>query len=126
MDAGASAAVTAAPWDGNLESLAGRVRAGDKRALPALASEFESLFLSQVLKSMRDTAGPEGGLFGQDQADIYGGLFDQFLGKHLAQAGGFGLARVLEKQLNLTADPGKTTPLAPPWDRITQKYRTPA
>ena len=39
------------------------------------------MFVSIVLKEMRQTLGP-GSLFGSDAADINGGLFDMFMGKH--------------------------------------------
>ncbi|WP_437204122.1 rod-binding protein [Planctomicrobium sp. SH664] len=60
-----------------------------------LATEFESVFVSMLLKQMREssTMGGEGeGLFPGDSADTYGGMFDMYLGRHIAQAGGIGLA----------------------------------
>jgi flagellar protein FlgJ len=62
------------------------------------AQDFESLFLSEILKQMRQNLEP-GGLFGKDGGDIYGGLFDFFMGKHLAQAGGVGIASYIQRQV---------------------------
>jgi Rod binding domain-containing protein len=61
----------------------------------ALASEqFEGVFLSMLIKSMRTTM-TEGELFGGDTADIWGGVFDQQLGEMLARHGGLGLMEQL-------------------------------
>jgi peptidoglycan hydrolase FlgJ len=63
-----------------------------------LASQFESLFLTQLLKEMRQTLETDT-MFAGDQSDIQGGLFDYFLGNFLAQSGGIGLADFIQKQL---------------------------
>ena len=55
------------------------------------ATEFESLVISQLLKQMRSTS-EEGGLFPGDKSDTYGGMFDMYFGKFLAENGGLGLA----------------------------------
>lgn len=64
------------------------------------ARDFESTFLSLLMKEMRQTLDPDGGLFPGDAGDVQGGMFDLFLSQHLADAGGFGLAAVIEHQLN--------------------------
>ena len=69
-----------------------------KDPLSKVASDFESLFASQILKEMRKTLDPET-MFGGDSADVYGGMFDMFLGKQMAQNGGFGLAKMLRETL---------------------------
>jgi Rod binding domain-containing protein len=43
----------------------------------------------------------QGSLFGDDRADIYGGMFDMFLGQHIAQGGGLGIARMVKHQLEI-------------------------
>jgi Rod binding domain-containing protein len=68
------------------------------------AQDFESLLLGDLLKQMRQTLEP-GGLFGKDSGDVFGGLFDLFLSKHLADAGGLGLADYVERQLRPDAAP---------------------
>jgi Rod binding domain-containing protein len=80
--------------------LAAQLHSGGKTAVAAAAQGFEGLFMSLVLKEMRQTLEP-GGLFGKDTGDINGGLFDMFLGQHLTKAGGFGLARMMQHHLNL-------------------------
>ena len=61
-----------------------------------VACDFESLFASQLLKEMRKTLDPDS-LFGGDSGDVYGGLFDQYMGQQIAQNGGFGLAKMLRE-----------------------------
>ena len=100
----------------DLESLSARVRSGDKSALASLGRQFESLFLTQIIKEMRQTLEPDG-LFGKDGGDVMGGMFDMFLGKHLA--GGLGLGAMLERQL----EPRLTPPAKAPCEAITRKYR---
>jgi flagellar protein FlgJ len=85
-----------------LESLGARVRRGDKAAVPALARQFESLFMAQLCKEMRQTLEP-GTLFGNDPGDVLGGMFDLFMGKHLAAGGGIGLAKLLERHFDPAA-----------------------
>jgi flagellar protein FlgJ len=82
----------------------------DGQRTPSLkdaAQGFESVFLSMLLKEMRQTLEP-GSLFGNDSSDIYGGLFDQFMAQHLAQGQGMGLAKALMRQLEPTATHGES------------------
>jgi Rod binding domain-containing protein len=66
--------------------------------LSKVAADFESLFASQILKEMRKTLDPET-MFGGDSADVFGGMFDLFLGQQMVQNGGLGLARMLREAL---------------------------
>jgi flagellar protein FlgJ len=101
-----------------LESLSARVKRGDKAAIPALARQFESVFMAQMVKEMRNTLEP-GTLFGNDPGDVYGGIFDLFMGNHLAKAGGIGLAKVLEQHMGPAAHArsatSTNTPTSNPW-----------
>lgn len=78
--------------------------ATDARAAEA-AKELEATFLAMLLKQMRETLDPEegGGLFPGDTGDVQGGLFDLFLSRHLADAGGIGVAAALARQWDATA-----------------------
>ena len=70
-----------------------------------VAKDFESVFASMMLKEMRKTLEP-GTMFGEDSSDVYGGMFDQFLGQHLADSGGIGLSNMIHSALNRkSADP---------------------
>ena len=62
------------------------------------AQQFESLFMHEMLKSMRD-ASPEGGLFESKDAIFYRDMLDQQLSVSLSSKGGMGLADALVKQL---------------------------
>ena len=85
----------------------GTVGIGARPSLRAAAQEVEQLFLSMLLKEMRQSLGSEDqeGMFAGDSADVYGGLFDMYLGKHLADAGGVGLTSVWAQQLEQQSQP---------------------
>ena len=68
------------------------------QSMESAAKGFEETFLAQLVKEMRQTLEPET-LFGHDGGDVFGGMFDQFMAKHLTQAGGVGLAASLKHQL---------------------------
>jgi flagellar protein FlgJ len=77
--------------------------------LREMATELEATFLGMLLKEMRETLDPDsGGLFPGDTGDVYGGLFDLYLGRHLAQSGGVGMAAALMRQLQ-PPPPASTT-----------------
>lgn len=64
------------------------------------ARQFEALFVQQMLKTMRD-ATPKNGLFDSDETRMYQSLLDQQMAMQLStRAGGIGLAKVIERQLN--------------------------
>ena len=65
-----------------------------------VAKDFESLLLGELLKQSRKTLGEDGGFFGNDKSDTFGALFDFFLGKHLADSGGVGVAGTIQRQLS--------------------------
>jgi peptidoglycan hydrolase FlgJ len=69
------------------------------------AREFEATLIGLVLKEMRQSLEPDGGLFPGDSSDIQGGLFDLYMGKYLAEAGGIGIATAFERQLRSTYVP---------------------
>lgn len=76
----------------------GITRPTDRDQIGKVASDFESLFASQILKEMRKTLDSET-MFAGDSGDVYGGMFDMFLGNQMAQNGGFGLAKMLTETL---------------------------
>ncbi len=67
-------------------------------AIRETAKQFESLFTTMMLKSMRD-ASPGDSMFGSDQQDFYQDMFDQQLAVQLSKGKGIGLADVLVRQL---------------------------
>jgi flagellar protein FlgJ len=66
-------------------------------ALRETAKQFESLFTSMMLKSMR--AASPGDPYASDQQDFYQDMFDQQLAAQLSKGKGLGLADVLVRQL---------------------------
>lgn len=70
-----------------------------------LAQDFEGLFLSMLVKDLRKSVDGEG-LFPGDSSDTYGGMFDMFLGQHLAQNGGIGMAASIEETIAQQMDRG--------------------
>ena len=92
------------PIAGRIESLSGASRAVNAEQAQQLADDFESLFVSLVLKEMRQTLDGEG-LFGGEASDTYGGLFDLYMGQHLAEAGGFGIGKAIHLYLQTASQP---------------------
>lgn len=92
------------------------------QSLPAVARQFEAIFMQMMLKSMR-AATPGDDLFGSSQMQTYRDMFDQQIALELSSQRGFGLAQVLQRQLQGRAgtidDAAPQQPLAPPlrWGR---------
>ena len=79
-------------------------RSGDLPGVPSgppdeAAKQLEGMFMSLLLKEMRQTLDEEGGLFPGDSGDVQGGLFDLYLSRHLADNGGVGMATAAVGQL---------------------------
>ena len=67
--------------------------------LQKVSRDFESIFLSYMLKQMRRTV-PESTLIEKSVAkDIFYEMHDEEIAKELAKAGGIGLGAILYKQL---------------------------
>jgi len=84
-------------------------------ALRETAKQFESLFTTMMLKSMR-AATPKDSLLGSDQQDFYQDMFDQQLATQLSKGKGLGLADMLVQQLlrgGLSAPTGSAPPAGP-------------
>lgn len=79
-----------------------------------VGQQFESLFVSMLIKEMR-VSGSEDGMFAGDSADVYGGLFDTFLGQHIASQGSLGIADMINRQIlpKSATPPESTTQPAP-------------
>lgn len=66
-----------------------------------MANEFESVFVSLMLKEMRNTLDDgEGGMFGGEGSDTFGGMFDMFMGQHLAESSPLGIADAIKGFMN--------------------------
>ena len=67
--------------------------------LAAACREMESLFIGMMFQAMRATV-PKSGLIGGDAAEqLYTSMLDAQVSRKLAQAGGIGLATLLQAQL---------------------------
>ena len=69
------------------------------QGLAAACQEMESLFIHMMFEAMRATV-PKSELIGGDSTDqLYTSMLDAEVSRKLAQAGGIGLARLLQTQL---------------------------
>lgn len=66
-----------------------------RQALVHAAHQFEAYFISYMLKVMRETV-PEG-LVPNKQGAYFHSFYDQEIGLRVAEAGGIGLARLIEE-----------------------------
>lgn len=78
------------------QALAAQTSAGRAQAV---AQGFESMFASLMLKQMRQSLDSDT-MFGKDTGDVIGGLFDHFLGQHLARSGAFGIGAMVNRYLS--------------------------
>lgn len=72
--------------------------------LKSTCTEFESLFITYMLKSMRNSL-VEDGLFGKsNEAKIVKSMFDENLALGIARGGGISLGKMLFEQLRIKND----------------------
>ncbi len=91
-----------------LEVLKSGARKDDPKALRAVAQQFESMFISLIMKSMRDaTDVMESDLENSYQTKFYRDMYDQQMSLTVSQEGGFGLADVLYEQLMESQHPAR-------------------
>ncbi len=81
-----------------LNKLKGQARKESPEALKEVAKQFESIFLNNVLKSMREAKLADGAM-DSDQSKFYNDMYDQQLAVHLSGSPGVGLADLIVKQL---------------------------
>lgn len=76
-----------------------RLDAQSKLRLQRAVKEFESIFVSYLLKEMRSSI-PQSGLFGESfGGDLVDSLFDRELAQHITRNSNLGLARMLYRQI---------------------------
>lgn len=85
-----------------LNALKSQARDDKKAALEEVARQFESLFLSEMLKSMRKAGDvfAEGNVLNSKQSEFYRDMFDSQLSLSMAENQGTGLADALVRQLS--------------------------
>ena len=86
----------------SLNALKLKSRENPQQALHEVAQQFESVFITMMMKAMRDSL-PKDGMFASSQMDTYQEMMDQQLALDLSQGDGLGLAAVIERQLSAAA-----------------------
>jgi len=81
-----------------LAKLKNQARKDSPEALKEVARQFEAIFLSNMLKGMRDAKLADG-ITDNDQSKFYNELYDKQLAVHLSGKPGVGLADLIVKQL---------------------------
>lgn len=82
----------------SLSSLKMQAKQNQPDSIKAAAKQFESVFLSMMLKSMRD-ATPQDGVFDNEQTKMYTSMLDQQLAQTMSKKG-MGLAEIMTRQLS--------------------------
>ena len=82
----------------SLTRLKGQSKEDPKAALHEVAKQFESVFVSMMMKAMRNTL-PKDGMLASNELENYQQMFDQQLSLDLSRNGGLGLADLIERQL---------------------------
>lgn len=72
----------------------------DEELLMKACKDFESVMVSMVLRNMRATV-PKDSLYGESLSmDVFTSMLDDEYAKEISEAGGFGLADLLFKELS--------------------------
>lgn len=83
----------------SLGDLKQSAKSGSPEALKGAATQFESMFVNMMMKSMRD-ATPQDGMTDSQETKTFTGMLDQQMSQKLAKRG-IGLADVLVRQLTV-------------------------
>lgn len=81
-----------------LRQQAGQAQKNDEQTLRQVAAQFESLFVTMMLKSMRQASLGDG-IFDSNQSKMYQDMADQQLASDLSVNGGLGLQDMIMRQL---------------------------
>jgi Rod binding domain-containing protein len=71
----------------------------DEAKIKKACEDFESIFISQMLKVMRQTIPKSGLLDGGSEPDKYLSLFDEEVSRSMAKRGGIGLGKILYQNI---------------------------
>lgn len=87
---------------GSLQKLKHQAKTDTPEALKQVAEQFEQMFLSMVMKSMRDANASfgEDNPFSSGDVRFYQGMLDSQMTQEMSQGQGIGLADVLARQLS--------------------------
>ncbi len=76
---------------------------GTSNRLKSICAEFESIFMTHMLKSMRTSLVEEGMIKNSHASKIINAMFDENLALEVARGGGIGLGKVLFERLGEAA-----------------------
>ncbi|MFZ1748506.1 MAG: rod-binding protein [Nitrospirales bacterium] len=96
---------------GKIDRVEGSVRRGE---LLRASQDFESYFLSYLMKVMRETV-PKGELTANPMGDMYYSFYDEEIGKRAAQAGGIGLSAYVLDTVARNEDHTRSPTSGPPF-----------
>ena len=74
-------------------------REKDVTKVKQLASDFESIFMEQIFRSMRSSVQKSGLVDGGNAEEIYTSMLDSEYAKEMSKQGNAGLAQMIERQL---------------------------
>jgi flagellar protein FlgJ len=75
--------------------LLGLHKSGEEDRLKRTCEEFESLFLTYLLKSMRETVSKDGPFGTSNEGAMVRSMLDEYLAVDIARGGGIGLGAML-------------------------------
>jgi Rod binding domain-containing protein len=81
------------------QPVAGTNQDGASARLKGICAEFESIFMTYMLKSMRSAMVEDGIMGNSHESKIMTSMFDENLALELANGGGIGLGKVLFERL---------------------------
>jgi flagellar protein FlgJ len=83
-------------WNSSNVQVSGRI---DEKRLEKACQEFESIFIHQMMKTMRQTV-PQTGFMGEGtERNIFQALFDEEMSKTIGKSGRLGLGKVIYNQM---------------------------
>lgn len=84
----------------NLQNNEKKNKETEKKKLKELSQEFESIFIHQMIKTMRATVGKSNLYHGGMAENIYQDMLDQEYAKSMSQQKNFGIAEIVYAQLS--------------------------
>ncbi len=100
-------------FEARVQSAGGYASGQDKEELKKVAHEFEALFVSYLLKVMRETIEKSDSEEGGYGKSIYTELFDEEMSRAIARQGSFGIADMLVKRLSIDSAAGRNAGVEP-------------
>ncbi|MFO1386965.1 MAG: flagellar assembly peptidoglycan hydrolase FlgJ [Chitinivorax sp.] len=84
-----------------LTQLRTQARGDEKGSVKAVAQQFEAMFTSMMLKTMRNAV-PQSAIGQSNETRMFQGMFDDQLSQNLASHRGLGIAALIERQMTRT------------------------